>query len=174
MIKEQQEHISTSYFEMSKLLLSIAYRSLESYSLAEEAIQDAFCIACRKPDSFLSSGNPQGWIVNTLLNVIRNMKRTISKNTQNVINAPALFPAIPHYDDYSDIEYADLVGSEEYNLNRKVAVEQYSVKDAADALSVSNEACKKRIHRIRAKLKRNLRTVSNGLYVDGCIQGGLC
>ena len=154
--KEQQEHISTSYFEMSKLLLSIAYRSLESYSLAEEAVQEAFCIACRKPDAFLSSANPQGWIVNTLLNVIRNMKRSITKNTQNVINAPAPCRAIPHYDDYSDIEYADLVGSEEYCLFRKVAVEQYSVKEAAAELELSDEACKKRIQRIRAKLKKKL------------------
>ena len=59
------------YREMFPKLYMYALRIMSKPSLAEEAVQNTFCIACSKEDSLFSSDNPHGWLMNTLKNVIR-------------------------------------------------------------------------------------------------------
>lgn len=42
---------------------------------AAEAVQETFIVAWGKPEEFLSSPSPVGWLVNTVKNVLRNMIR---------------------------------------------------------------------------------------------------
>ena len=42
----------------------------------KRAVQDTFRIACTKVDELITSPNPKGWLMNTLKNVINNMKRS--------------------------------------------------------------------------------------------------
>lgn len=58
--------IEKLYKEMYPALYAYALRVLKNPALAEEAIQDAFCIACEKRDRVLSNPRPQGWIMTTL------------------------------------------------------------------------------------------------------------
>lgn len=67
------------YKEMYPALHAYALRVLEDDALAQEAVQDAFCIACARREQFLSSPNPQGWIMLTLKHVMQNMLRTQTK-----------------------------------------------------------------------------------------------
>lgn len=55
----------------------VAYASsvLRDRNLAEEAVQDTFCIFCAKANDTLQHENPQGWLMRTLQNVMRNMQR---------------------------------------------------------------------------------------------------
>ena len=55
----------------------VAYASsvLRDRNLAEVAVQDTFCIFCAKATDTLQHENPQGWLVRTLQNVMRNMQR---------------------------------------------------------------------------------------------------
>lgn len=48
------------YKEMYPALHIYALRILADDALAEEAVQDAFCIACAKREQFLSSPIPRG------------------------------------------------------------------------------------------------------------------
>ena len=69
----QEEIIAQLYREMYRKLVVYAENALND-SLAEEAVQDTFRIACSKYDELMNSSNPQGWLMNTLKNVIRNIK----------------------------------------------------------------------------------------------------
>lgn len=154
--KEQDEKITSLYREMYQTLVNIAYIRLNSRSLAEEAAQETFCIACRRPDSVLSSENPQGWLVTTLIYVIKNMQRFLAVREKRTASVSDGLGEQPQYDDYTDVEYSDLLSDAEYRLFRRIAVDRYSMKEAAYELGISVEACKKRVQRIRAKLQQQI------------------
>ena len=69
---QQNEEIKRLYLEMYSKLFDYAFSFLKNESLAEEAVQNTFQIACQKPEKVCNSPNPQGWLVITLKNVISN------------------------------------------------------------------------------------------------------
>ena len=79
---EQRKIIGELYQEMFEKLMVYASVNLGSDSLAEEAVQETFRIACQKPESICNSPNPRGWLVNSLKNTIRNMQ---SKRAENFL-----------------------------------------------------------------------------------------
>ncbi len=72
----QRQAIEKLYMDMYYSLSAYAQSALNDRSLAEEAVQDTFRIACAKADKFLSSPNPKGWLLNTLKYVIKNSIRS--------------------------------------------------------------------------------------------------
>ena len=152
---EQDALLTSLYREMYEKLVNLAYVRLRSLPLAEEAAQETFCIACRRPDAALGSPNPQGWLVTTLRYVVRNMERLLALRAGCAAD-PETLGSLPVYDDYADIEYADLIQEEEYRLFRRIAVDRCTMREAAQELSISEEACKKRVQRIRAKLQKKI------------------
>ena len=75
------QEIERLYLQMYDKLFSYAKSSLRSDSLAEEAVQETFGIACSKPEALCASENPEGWLVKTLKYVLSNMAR--SRKTVN-------------------------------------------------------------------------------------------
>ena len=69
---EQSRKITELYIEMYDKLMMVARKNEDTEALAEEAVQETFSIACQKPEECLESSSPQGWLVLTLRNVIRN------------------------------------------------------------------------------------------------------
>ena len=69
----QRELLKTLYLEHYHTLFLYARAVLQDPDLAEEAVQDTFCIACGKQARVAASENPAGWLVQTLKNVLRNM-----------------------------------------------------------------------------------------------------
>ena len=63
MDKEQSKFIEQLYMEMYDMLITYARCALQEESLAEEAVQETFRIACQKPESLRDSPNPNGWLV---------------------------------------------------------------------------------------------------------------
>lgn len=144
---------------MYDMLFTYAKCLLDSAALAEEAVQETFRIACSKPEDLMESPSPKGWITNTMKNVVRNMKRTHAKLTKLVVQSlseEAYITGVCEVDDYTDIEYADLITPEEYNLIKRIALQKSSIRDAAYELGISVEACKKRVQRAKNKLKKSL------------------
>lgn len=74
-MSQPNEVITELYMRMYDFLLDYAEIRLENYSLAEEAVQETFKIACLKQDALCNGVRPEGWLVNTLKNVISNMRR---------------------------------------------------------------------------------------------------
>ncbi|MCD8355764.1 MAG: sigma-70 family RNA polymerase sigma factor [Clostridia bacterium] len=155
----QDEEIKRLYLEMYDLLMSYAKGVLEDYALAEEAVQETFRIACSKPEDLLSSKNPNGWLTNTLKNVMSNTKRTRARLNH-------LFMVLIQLNEWSaevdggeldvDVLYANLTDDKDYQLLKKVVLEQRTMLEVSSELGISLEACAKRVQRAKKALKKKL------------------
>ncbi len=73
---EAQRHgIHALYLQEYPKLLAYARSLLHDESLAKEAVQDTFLIACKKPEALLDHPNPPGWLMQALKYTIHNMIR---------------------------------------------------------------------------------------------------
>jgi RNA polymerase sigma-70 factor (ECF subfamily) len=157
-LNDNQRHaIEKLYHEMFYQLSAYAQSALNDRSMAEEAVQDTFRIACAKADSFLSSPNPKGWLLNTLKNVIHNTIRSRAYLNRVIVASLDLEEnMIPGDSDTPnvDIIYSDLADNEDYKLLKKIALNKYTMLEAAQELGISVEACKKRVQRAKKKMKK--------------------
>ncbi|MDO4566985.1 MAG: sigma-70 family RNA polymerase sigma factor [Oscillospiraceae bacterium] len=152
---EQTAQIEALYKEMFKKMYAYGRTVFSDCRLAEEAIQETFIIVCSKAGQVLSSENPQGWIMNALKNVSRNIKRS-----RAYLNAAAI-PTAPqekiencgaHVDDHFEFMYSDMLSKEDYELLKRMVIYNYTIKELAQELGISEEACKKRVQRTKKKL----------------------
>jgi DNA-directed RNA polymerase specialized sigma24 family protein len=154
--KKQTEYIEALYREMFPRLLTYAQCSLQDAELAEEAVQDAFRIACARPDAVISSENPPGWMMNTLKYVIRNLRRSRARLSALVADYMAFdeenFAAEPPDD--AGFQLEELLGSGDFKLLKRIVLQKYSMLEAARELGISVDACKKRVQRARKKLQK--------------------
>lgn len=154
----QRSFIEKLYMEMYYPLSAYAISALNDRSLAEEAVQDTYRIACAKADDFLSSPNQKGWLLNTLKYVIKNIVRSRARLNNAVVSSFDFDEnAIAEDTDTSNIDfmYSDIVDSAEYELLKKIALDKYTMLEAAQELGISVEACKKRVQRAKKKLKKH-------------------
>lgn len=157
--KTQTEFIEQLYHEMCHSLSTYAISTLNNRSLVEEAVQDTFMIASAKIDDMTSSSNPKGWLVKTLKNVIRNMNRNRARLNNHMVSFLAFdeSAASASTDDAgSSMIYMDLIGSEDFELLKRIVLDKYSMIEAAEELNISVEACKKRVQRAKKKLQDTL------------------
>lgn len=155
----QKEFVEQLYKDDFLLLRIYAYNVLGSKPLAEEAVQESFRIACRKIDTVMSSPNPHGWLMNTLKNVLRNMKREKAKMATLVAACTSISEQMVSYEEMDvdlDVLYGDIASSKEFQLIKMLAVDQKSMLEIAKIENISLEACKKRVQRARKKLKKEL------------------
>ena len=156
----QRDRIEALYFEMFDMLMAYARSALGSESLAEEAVQETFRVACQKPEQVCGSVNPRGWLVLTLKFTIRNMrasqlsaKRLLEKCKDNRAEDAA----------YSEdrlklkVLYGNVANTEEFKLLTEMAVEGYSHLEMAQRRGISVDACKKRVQRAKEKLRIKLK-----------------
>ncbi len=160
MDKSQDEMISELYRQMLNPLLAYARAILQSPGLAEEAVQETFMIACKKPESLLSSESPKGWLVLTLKNVIRNQQRSKARLSKHILqndeNSALIFEnETATYDDYTAVEYSDIVSPQDFAMLRKYVFDKCSMLDISKEYGISLEATRKRMQRARNKLKIN-------------------
>ena len=152
---EQRELIEQLFLEMYDKLLMYARYALPESSLAEEAVQETFQIACQKPESLQESPNPKGWLVNTLKNTIRNIKH----NRANAERILAQYLHVPDDRTYSEDElnlsvlYEDIVDTEEFKMLKEFAIDGRSHLEMATARGITINACKKRLQRAKEKLR---------------------
>lgn len=155
-----REQIETLYLEMYDMLLSYAQCSFEEESLAEEAIQETFRIACQKPDQLCESANPKGWLVNTLKFTIRNMKR----NRKHALQCLSVYlleqkDCIAFSEDKLSLQlmYGNVSDMEEFQLIKEIAIDGKSHLEMAEARGISVSACKKRVQRAKETLQKKLK-----------------
>lgn len=157
---QQNEEIKQLYLEMYSKLFDYAFSSLKNESLAEEAVQDTFQIACQKPEKVCNSPNPQGWLVITLKNVISNTVKSRETSTRILTEYYKLrVREIQESTDPEalDILYQDLTHMEEYQLVKGMAVDGKSYLELAKKRNISVEACRKRMQRAREFLQGKIK-----------------
>lgn len=157
---EQKRIIEELYREMYDKLIVYARVNLDSESLAEEAVQETFHTACQKPESVCSSINPQGWLVNTLRNTIRNMKR--NRATAKRIVETYMMTQLREFSITEDrinlnVLYENVADTEEFRLLSEMAIEGRSHEEMAKSRGITVSACKKRVQRAKETLQRKIK-----------------
>lgn len=157
MEERYRKQIEDLYRKMYSLLFEYARSALPNDSLAEEAVQDTFRVACQKPEALWESPNPEGWLVKTLKNVIYN---TVSSRTMTVRLLKDYIHLrlneISASEDLEEIEtqYGDIAESEELKLLKEMALEGKSYLEMAQERGISVVACRKRMQRAREFLRK--------------------
>ena len=160
---EQKKFISDLYHALYQFLVHYADSSLKNTALAEEAVQEAFAIACKKPEEVCGSPNPKGWLVNTTMNVIRNIESRQRTARKVIADLPEYRPelmAVPEHPLDLRIQYGDLADTKEFKLIYAIAEEGKSIIELADELGISVDACKKRAERSRKFLQEKINQMS--------------
>lgn len=160
MNSEYSEKIEQLYLEMYDMLITYARCSFEEESLAEEAVQETFQIACQKPDKLCKSLNPKGWLVNTLKYTIRNMKRSRENARQLLSNylIEQMECATFSEDKLSlQLMYDDVSCTEDFKLIKEMAIDGRSHLEMANARGITVNACKKRVQRAKEILQKKMK-----------------
>lgn len=153
------QEIDRLYLQMYSMLFEYARSALSNDALAEEAVQDTFTIACQKPEALCGSSNPEGWLVNTLKNVISNTIRRqsiakrifldyFSSNVKDISVSPDRVGLEILYDDVADLE--------EFKLLKEMALEGRSYLEMASDRGITVVACRKRIERAKKVLQKKV------------------
>ena len=155
--RDFESFIESVYRRDANTFPSYANFILRDDELARDAVQEAFRIACCKPYEVMASKNPTGWLINTLKNVIRNVRKS-----QRILERRFTTYYFEEMDQDAQIDgnvdlmYSDLISEEEFRLLKMIVFEKYSVSEAAEELGIGVEACKKRIQRAKMKLRKRL------------------
>ena len=170
MDKTEQDFLEQISRDMRKPLLQYARLQLNGSHLAEDAVQEVFVIASTRVDTLMASENPRGWLVNTLKNVLHAASRSIAR--ENPLSVASLGDELaqppgqhefsdPSDTSWVDLFYAGLIPDADFRLIKLVDLEGYSIREAAQILSIGEEACKKRVQRARARLKAALEELAD-------------
>ena len=157
--REQGQAIAHLYKEMYNKLYTYAYGILREKELSEELVQETFQIACGKPSEPLSSANPQGWLMKTLKNVMKNAQRRRATMAKYIVSVEAVdidLIVSPDSGSNIDLMYSGLISEEEFQLVKRVTIDRYTMLEAAEELGISEETCKKRVQRAKEKMRKNL------------------
>ena len=160
MTAEQDRFFTAIYLERRKSLLEFAESKLHNHAMAEEAVQQAFEIACRKIEDFQSSPNPKGWIFNAVRFVVSNVasrQRTerrvivpVDEYRPDLVVAPA--EPLP-----LRVHFGELVDSPQFRIVYEMEIQGRTLAEIAKDLGISESACKKRAERARKDLQKKLR-----------------
>ncbi|TQK20866.1 RNA polymerase sigma-70 factor (ECF subfamily) [Microbacterium sp. SLBN-154] len=141
------------------------YRILRDTHDAEDAAAVAFLELWRRRRQVrLVEGSPLPWLLVTTTNVCLNLSRAKRRYRDFLVTLPHGTPVPSAEDTALDGLAADgdlaaalaTLSSAEAELFALVAVEDYSITDAAAAVGVSPAAARTRVHRIRTKLRQHL------------------
>ena len=154
----KEAYFTSIYREMHRLLFIYAKHAFDGRdALAEEAVQETFLILWVNLETVLERENPRGWLMLTLKNVIRNMKRSQARLAKLLVALRVTFPEGHTMDPVSvDTLYANLQQDPDYVLLKAFALEGKSVKELAQDLGISLAACKKRLQRAKERLQKNI------------------
>lgn len=158
--------IETLYIKNASLLFNYANIILSNASLAEEAVQETFVIACIKQHALENSPNPEGWIMNTLKNVCRNIQKNRNYYLSRILslNEFVLGTTDLESDDLWETNVQDFISKEDFMILKKIILDGYSYKDLAKELGISIEACKKRAQRAKQRFRKNYN--KNNHHID--------
>lgn len=156
------EHTPQSFLE--ELILA-HYAAMERYAarffssrdLAQDAVQETFLIAQKKLDSLQASPNPQGWLFNTLKNVMGNIYKQQRQLSVMVPLTEGHGSEVMSPD--PAVEYERAVSPEDLELLIWVYCQDLPYQEAAKRLDISLSACKKRIQRAKHRLRDTLTEV---------------
>ena len=159
MTAEQSRKIEELYLEMFDKMMAYARCSFDNESLAEEAVQETFRIACQKPEQLCQSVNPRGWLVQTLKYTICNMQSSraaAQKLVEKYLKTQSKDSTFSEDRVDLHILYENVAHTEEFKLLIETAIECRSHLEMANSRGISVDACKKRVQRAKESLRKKI------------------
>ena len=159
MDEKYSREIERLYLLMYEQLCIYARCTMGNDSLAEEAVQETFRIACQKPEAVCGSVKPEGWLINTLKYVMSNMERsrmTANRILKQYVLSQADDLTISEDGVKLEILYGSIADMDEFKLIKEMAVDGRSQLEMAQARQISLDACKKRVQRAKEKLRKKI------------------
>ena len=160
MTAEQDKFFTAIYLARRKSLIVFAESKLHNCALAEEAVQQAFEIACRKIEDFQSSPNPEGWIFNAVRFVVFNMASRQKTESRVIVPVDEYRPdlvAAPADPLPLRVHFGDLVDLPQFRIVYEMEFMGRTLAEIAIDLGISETACKKRAERARKYLQKKLK-----------------
>lgn len=157
---EQDKMIEELFRKLYRFLLNYAESSLKNKPLSEEAVQETFAIACQRVDRVCSSENPEGWLVETLKLVIKNIERrqqTAKKIISELTEYRPDLVAAPGDEVDLKLLYGDVANTKEFRMVYAIAVEGKSYIEIAEAEGITAAACRKRFERAKKYLQKKIK-----------------
>lgn len=165
--------IEKYYREFFDVLLTFAKKRIKDKDRAYDLVQDTYLEACRKPDEFMSSANPEGWLMNTLkFMILREYK--LSKymtrffvsfeaesstldDIQNRLSMEEYFKSQSEIESrLSRSEFKNRLSENDWHLLYKIYYENKKIVEVAQELTIPYETCKKRVQSARRRLQKEL------------------
>lgn len=150
------DFIEALYRKKSLLLYHYAKTLFDNPSIAEEAVQETFIVACINYEKLQKSKNPEGWIMNTHKNVCRNIQKTRNYYLRKMLSLDESSCTVAYEEDFTiENDLENFVTSEEFYILKKIILDGYSHKDLSIELGISIDASKKRFQRAKEHFKKN-------------------
>lgn len=153
--------IAEIYHTYYRKLYIFAFSILGKQADAEVVVQEAFVVACQRPEELMRSKNPVGWMKSTVrhraLHILEDQKRTAS-----------LFMSLelldhskePSCSDSSDSELAEfcqsVVPKDDFAFFLRIAKGSSTYLEEAQQQNIKLTTCYKRFERIRERLQQAL------------------
>lgn len=151
MKQSKQEVIAQYYSQHAKSMFVVAMRALGDRPSAEVAVQETFIVAMERYDKFTESPNPDGWLYNTLRNMIRRQqyehKMIISmlspyegqnEGVHNDVHSPYLL-------------YQGTVDDQDLKLLIDFYCHKLEMNIIAESLGITPNAARVRLHRAKKR-----------------------
>lgn len=157
---EQSAFVRDMYRDMYNQLKGYAYSTLKNESQSEEAVQEAFQIACQKPEDLMNSPNPRGWMKNTVKFTAANIRHGNDRDKRILAEFLASQSSqIAMMEDRISLEvdYANIAHLEEYRLLEDKVLKGKTHLEIAEERGITLVACKKRVQRAKEILRKKLK-----------------
>lgn len=156
----QRKIIEELYFKMFDILMAYARSNLDNEALAEEAVQEAFRIACQKPEDLCGCPNPRGWLMQTLKYTIRNIqcKRDAARRFADKLieeHGKMVYDMEDEMD--IDILYENIADLRDFKIFEDAIINGYTYLEISQKYNITVSACKKRMERFRKLLRKKLK-----------------
>ena len=154
--KEQNEFLSELSKAMSEKLLNFALVRLYDIHSSNDAVQETFLAASENIEEVMESKNPYGWLMKTLrFKVMHEQKARSSFFLEMPLHEMEyLSDRTSVYE--AETEIRKILMKAEYEVLRFIYVEGYSVRETAEILGITYEACRKRVQTAKRKLAQEI------------------
>ena len=148
------EFFNDTYNKYRNSIYSVIFNYLRNEASSKDIMQETFIKFYTSTTSFNDDEHLKAWLIRVAVNLCKNHLRDEKRRSTDELDENTAAPQKP---DFSDIMAAVLSLPEKYRLPVHLFYyDDYSVKQIADVLSVSESVVKTRLSRGRTKLRKKL------------------
>lgn len=147
------------YIKTYERLLQYVSRMRNGNSMAEDVIQETYCLAYKEWEKLQTHEDPMGWLCVTANHVFQNQKRRMEN--RNVSYEEMEERYVPGYTeaDFNSEEWCltaqEMLNEKDWQL-LECYIQEYSSAEIAKRMGISEENVRMRISRIRKRLRSGM------------------